>query len=50
MTLSGRRALFFPQAAPKTIIWSHPTFIVFLYGSDESAMSTYATGLITANQ
>ncbi len=50
MTLSGRRALFFPQATPKTIIWSHRTFIVFLYGSDESAMSTYATALITANQ
>jgi len=50
MTLSGRRALFFPQASPKTIIWSHRTFIVFLYGTDESAMSAYATGLITANQ
>jgi len=50
MTLSGRRALFFPQATPKTIIWSHRTFVVFLYGSDESAMSAYATGLITANQ
>ena len=50
MTLGGRRALFFPQSAPKTIIWSHRTFIVFLYGSEEAAMSAYATGLITANQ
>jgi hypothetical protein len=50
MTLSGRRALFFPLATPKTMIWSHRTFIVFLYGSDEAAMTTYATALITANQ
>ena len=50
MTLNGRRALIFPQASPKTIIWQHRTFVVFLYGSDESAMSAYATGLITANQ
>ncbi len=49
-TLSGRRALFFPQATPKTIIWAHRTFIVFLYGSEDSAMSTYAAALITANQ
>jgi hypothetical protein len=50
LTLSGRRALFFPQATPETIVWSDRAFIVFLSGSDEAAMSAYATGLITANQ
>ncbi len=49
LTVAGRRVLYY-DAKPKTMLWAHRVFVVALYGSDQTAMSSFASLLIGANQ
>ncbi|OLC21090.1 MAG: hypothetical protein AUH33_02515 [Chloroflexi bacterium 13_1_40CM_68_21] len=48
LTLASHPALYY-ETSPKSLVWSHRTFIVVVYGSDRAAMTRLAQALIASN-
>jgi len=48
LTLASHPALYY-ETSPRSLVWSHRTFFVVVYGSERAAMTSLAQALIASN-